>query len=407
MAKTGVLLACCALVACGSEDGVSVRGGSGAAGASSADVGDGAAGAQGFGNTSSVAPTGNQTSGAELDEDGAPVCETGMFCAPSMPDPDDCGSLTLEPDVEIIITPGNVLIVFDQSGSMGEDWAGTGGSKLQAATNALEQAFTPLQDLLTAGAIFFPTFACVPALPPPQGGAVTPIDGAGNITFRPGSDFLQAWTAKWGVAPASAGIGTPLQEAFDRADVALQDATLTGNTAVVLFTDGAPNCFPDPALTMTPTDLEVNRASAWLANGIQTYVVGLPGAGGVAVLDQIAGAGGTMTYIEPNNPAELEARLRMIAEQTVSRGFDSCLITLTPPADAPDKLHIVVDEAGLKQDVPRDLGNGAGWEITAAGDQIELMGALCDDAKDGRFDNITFEYGCVDLPALPPPKPPD
>ena len=81
----------------------------------------------------------------------------------------DLMSLRLEIELKSI---RNVLIVFDQSGSMGETWAGTGGSKLAAATNALEQAFTPLQDLLTAGAIFFPTFACIPALPPPAGGAV-------------------------------------------------------------------------------------------------------------------------------------------------------------------------------------------------------------------------------------------
>jgi hypothetical protein len=37
--------------------------------------------------------------------------------------------------------------------------------------------------------------------------------------------------------------------------------------------------------------------------------------------------------------------------------------------------------------------------------QVEIMGQLCDDAMGGRFSEITFEYGCKDLPPLPPPPP--
>lgn len=42
-------------------------------------------------------------------------CEAGKFCAPTSPDPENCGTLTLEQDVEIKRTPGNLLLVFDQS----------------------------------------------------------------------------------------------------------------------------------------------------------------------------------------------------------------------------------------------------------------------------------------------------
>jgi hypothetical protein len=34
-----------------------------------------------------------------------------------------------------------------------------------------------------------------------------------------------------------------------------------------------------------------------------------------------------------------------------------------------------------------------------------LTGRLCDDALAGRFEKVTFEYGCVDVPPLPPPPP--
>ena len=53
------------------------------------------------------------------------------------------------------VTPGNVLIVFDESGSMKEDWMGQ--SKWLAANQAMTQALTPLQDQIAlGGAIFFP-----------------------------------------------------------------------------------------------------------------------------------------------------------------------------------------------------------------------------------------------------------
>src|SRR5262249_39561770 len=157
--------------------------------------------------------------------------------------------------------------------------------KLQAAQTAIANSITTLKDSLTVGALFFPTYACLPGFPPPPGGAVTPVDGEGQIPFQPGPMFLQSWASKWGTASISLGIGTPMQEAFDRADSALQMAKLEGAIAVVAVTDGEPTCFPDPTVTMTPTDVETARAANWLmTRQIKTYVVGLPGANGVQLL---------------------------------------------------------------------------------------------------------------------------
>jgi hypothetical protein len=36
--------------------------------------------------------------------------------------------------------------------------------------------------------------------------------------------------------------------------------------------------------------------------------------------------------------------------------------------------------------------------LSANGSEVTLTGALCDDAKAGRFRNITFEFGCLTLP---------
>jgi hypothetical protein len=325
-------------------------------------------------------------------------CEVGKFCEPTSPD-GNCGSLRLESDVEIIRSPGNILVIFDQSSSMDQPWS-TGGSKLQAAQNALVQALTPLQDVITAGAIFFPTAACFGITL--EGGAVEPIEGPQQIPFQPGMQFLQSWQTHW-ANRLPFGIGTPMNEAFDRADIAIQSAMLTGQLAVIAFTDGEPNCIPDPMSTMVPTMLEPDRAADWLAKRqIKTYMVGLPGAMGVQILDQVAMSGGTMKYILPDDPAQLEMVLKSIVEETVKSGFDSCSINLMPAAEVPDELLMIVEETGAgKAQVPRDRG----WTLSADGAHVEITGPLCDQAMTGRFSSITFEYACPDVPP-PPPLPP-
>jgi hypothetical protein len=378
--------------------------GSGIAPGPSAGAGTGS-GAAGFGNAQNpgdglvpVTPIVDVSDSGPKNPDAGP-CEVGKFCGPLGPDPDNCGSLRLEQDIEVTRHPGNLLIIFDQSLSMNDPWEQT--TKIVAAQTALQNAIMTLQDSLTVGAIFFPTLGCIPGLPSV---AVDPIESANQIGFQPGAMFLQSWAAHWQAIGGALGIGTPMNEAFDRADVAIQNAKLTGNLAVVAFTDGQPNCFPDETMTMIPTKPEPDRSAGWLADKmIKTYVVGLPGAAGVDLLNQVAVSGGTMEYILPNDPAALEAKLREVVSETVKMGFDSCSINLKPAADPVEKLLMVVEENGMRSKVDRMLAVDAGWSITPDGSHVEITGKLCDDAKAGRFQSITFEYGCKDLPPLPPP----
>jgi hypothetical protein len=180
---------------------------------------------------------------------------------------------------------------------------------------------------------------------------------------------------------------------------ATQNGTLTGLTAVVAFTDGEPNCIPDGM--GGPTLPAEQHAANWLSRGIKTYVVGLPGANGAQTLTAVAQAGGTMAYIDPSNPAELEMRLREVVEETVSTGFNSCSMNLTPVPDVPDELLMIVDEPPVgEQQVERDQG----WSLDVSGGEarIEITGALCEAAMTGRFMSIKFQYACPEAP--PPPK---
>jgi hypothetical protein len=345
-------------------------------------------------------------------------CIVGQFCAPTAPDPEDCGSLTLEAEVETIEHPGNVLLVFDRSGSMSERWSGQ--TRWEAAGSAIESALTPIASKVTIGSVFFPSadpnaparcvdptgIAClfVPTLVVPGGTCgVNPITAMDQLNFAPGPEFLSRFRAANNRAPIYAPVPggfTPIKEALQVAQTALSSASLEGNTSVVLITDGDPNCEWDAAVAR-------QIVTDWRANGIDTYVVGLPGLSGMGerILNELAAAGGTGMYIPPTNAMELEQRLRQIATETVRSGFDSCEITLNPPADVPDKLHLIVKEGGMELDVARDLAADFSWNITDDGSQVSLQGRLCDDATNGRFESLRFVFGCVEVPPLEPPPP--
>ncbi|MDH5674356.1 MAG: hypothetical protein OEZ06_19680 [Myxococcales bacterium] len=364
-----------------------------------------------FGNTTSsvseVTPTGEVIAADE--------CADGERCGPTGLDPNDCGNLTLNSDAETIEMPGNLLVIFDRSGSMNQNWDTR--TKSQAAGEALQAALDPLKDLLTVGAVLFPSpdtmaqagsgctpgdFICelgglivggIAAL----GGScnVNPITSPDQLNFLPGPQFIIDFPNLWSLSSGS----TPLGDAVVMADQAIASSTFTGEIAVVIITDGEPNCGTDMN--------QVNMFAAnWLSQGIPTHVIGLPGAGGAAnLLQQLAVTGGTGSFIEPSDPAALEARLRAIVSETIKAGIDSCDITVDPPAEDPDQLHMVVMENGIEQDVPRDLAADASWSVSADGSQISLQGQLCQDAIDGRFASISFKFGCVDLPPLPPQRP--
>ena len=193
--------------------------------------------------------------------------------------------------------------------------------------------------------------------------------------------------------------GTPLGEALTAADAVLQSPTLTGHPSVVVLTDGEPGCSSGSLNTLPPM---------WLSKGIRTHVVGLPGSeSAVTTLDALAAAGGTMTHLTPNDPRELRRQLANIVSETVVSALPSCTIPLDPPAPNPQDVHVIVTQGGVRQDASRDLGTGGGWKIDAKGTEITLFGTFCDEGLAGAYERIAIEFGCVDLPPLPPPKGPE
>jgi hypothetical protein len=363
-------------------------------------TGDGKSGSSGSDDADSgSAGTPDPVADAGPVEDGS-ACVAGEVCTSDHPDP-GCSDLTLPSKPKVKMVPGNVLIIWDRSTSMTQDWNGM--PKWQAAGEALIAALMPLADQLTIGAELFPAS--------PDGMCtINPITAIDQVNFQPGPAALAALQAAgpggnptplYGVLGLSAISQTPTSEAVQAADAALAGATLAGTTAVILVTDGEPNCAWDEAQTTA-------TITSWLIQkNIQTYVFGLPGVSGngPTLLNSLAQAGGTTQYLTPADSATLQMKIHDIVAQTIVMGSDTCSIDLTPPASTPDSVQLVVEEAsmpGVEESVPHDLGAAGGWTISADGSRVELKGGVCDSAESGRFLKLSFKVGCKGIPPIPP-----
>lgn len=363
-------------------------------------------------------PTVTADAGAMMAAAGGGSAEVGEVL------PDDeptCGEQAITAERRTVLTRGNVLVVFDRSGSMEIDWGGM--PKYQAAGSAFISALAPLKDNLTVGGVFFPTVSNAPAPPaspecasgcdpfnlthwlPGPGGCcltattsslpaceVSAIESADQINFTTADAFIGALPQQWHVLNAT---GTPLEAGITRAAQAIGSRTFSDPLLVFVMTDGEPNCNTDQ-------NAVIQQVTDWKAANIKTYVIGLPGAQGAAnLLNQMAQAGGTQSYIEPRDPRELESRLRDVISANVRAGFDTCTFQLTPKTELPGKLQVVMTANGQETKYACGL-QSAECHASPTGDSVTLEGSLCQTAMSGRLDSLSFVFGC---PTVLPPDP--
>jgi hypothetical protein len=298
--------------------------------------------------------------------------------------PPECGHFVLEAKT----VPANVIVVFDQSNSMDDPFMG-GLPKWKVAKDAVTGALTPIADSLELGAVFYPTTAPKKPLaigaPTCPAYLVAPMSEAPQIPLTSGVDFLAAWEAHFD-PPWQTISSTPLTLAIEAAAaVFLAPSAPSGPKAIVVVGDGAPTCASTEDQVTAPI-LQLKQA------GISTYVIALtPGfSSKLTLLHAAAIAGGSEYARTPANVTELSTELLDIVGSTI----DKCFLTFDPPPPNADEVHLLV--SGKAGEKPIEIPEGAGWTLSDDGTSVELTGELCEAAKDGKYKELEWIFGCPD-----------
>lgn len=208
------------------------------------------------------------------------------------------------------------------------------------------------------------------------------------------------------------GLSTPTHDA-----VAFGLGQLAGleRPYLVLATDGdARVCFgcdtdcafDDPSALDRDNDDLVDRVAMAAAEGIPTFVVGVPGSQVYReVLSRIATAGGTAragcsdtgpTYCHYDLSegvdfgAALQEALAEIGEAVIACEYD---IPDNPDgAFDPTQVNVRITTDGTEETIGRDESQTSGWDYTDGETRIELFGAACERAR--AADQLDILFGC-------------
>jgi hypothetical protein len=348
---------------------------------------------------------------------GSPYQVTTLDCGPPASDAGLCGNEVLPTQQD----RPNLYFVIDASGSMSNSLTLNGPIKYSMAVDAIVGVLKLIGHRVSYGASLFPTNAgdgtCgthgIDAFKTRPGDSVTcSINGRMGDTLTKFQKFLGNWS------PIG---GTPLS-----ATLAALKPTLTalpGKTAVIVATDGAPNCNPNASCTAELCEVNIdgncsgginccdpklfpegpldcvdgdatNYALAdLLSAGIRTYVIGLPGiqAKLTAVLDSMAAAGGTARLIEPlyyeaDDAQALAETLRSIATQVAV----SCTITLDEVPPNWGQVNVYLDAT----EVPQSTGDG--WRQIDER-TLEITGSYCATLQTGNVFQVQVTAGCTTI----------
>lgn len=298
--------------------------------------------------------------------------------------------LPLEPAVP------TAMFVIDRSGSMLEDLDGrtdAGVNRWSVLETALSTVLPPLDRQLAMGALMYPHPSLVCSMP-------------SAIDLSPALDNASRLLALFS-SPLPQG-GTPTSEALSMASQHLLSLrTATAARALILATDGAPNCnasLDDDSCVCTSVPLQpprncngpihclddrrtIDTLTTIFSLQVPTYVIGLGSSLNqfAGTLDQMAVAGGVPRqgvgprYYSVANQAELTDAFGRITSQLTRCTF------LLNGLGANDTFVLLVDGV----EVPRGPN---GWEwLDEANRELALTGAACDLAAGGAAANVLVD----------------
>lgn len=308
--------------------------------------------------------------------------------------PPDAGPCVPRP-LPLVPALPTAMFVIDRSGSMLQDLDGNqdgGLSRWDVLESSLRSVLPPLDRRIALGALMYPV---------QSDGCIAPTTVELSPALNNATRLLSLFTSTGPVG------GTPTAEALSLAASHLRTLrTATSARAVILATDGAPNC--NGALMRTtcvctsppagPSNcdsashcLDDQRTFAALRDlfsmGLPTYVIGI-GSGlnqFATTLDQMALAGGVPRmgigprYYSVANQAELTDAFSRITAQLTRCTFLLNGLTLN------DTFAVQVDGVDVRQ-------GPDGWEwLDQANGELRLHGMACDRAAGGSVATVLVD----------------
>lgn len=277
-------------------------------------------------------------------------------------------------DFTLTAATPEVMLVLDRSGSMSSAFGA--GTRWSTLTSALEATLPATNEALAMGLTLFPAAGAgecrAPVAPElsPATGQVSALLSALRSTALVG--------------------GTPTADALD---VAASGFSLTRPRAMVLATDGLPNCNASlstascacPSGTSCSSSQRciddartLERLSAHADDGIPTWVIGIgDDVTGSALLDAMALAGGRPAsgahrYVSALSAAELQGAFSQLGDE-----LSACVFTSPSVPDANGSITVMLDGVF----VPQDASGTTGWAWSSVErGELVLRGAWCTKA---------------------------
>ncbi len=299
------------------------------------------------------------------------------------------------------LTPVNMVVMFDRSGSMGdtaEDPSYDPNMRWLPVGAALKSFFAdPKSAGMRANLTYFPDAANACTTSAYQTASVA-------LTDLPSNAF------KTSIEATSPRGDTPTRAALDGAITQAQaiKAAHPGEKTVIVFaTDGEPyGCGVEGSNLYAKQVQAVKDAAAAVAAvaaDIPTYVIGVGPS--VTLLNDVAVAGGTAPYlaVTVGDPSKTTADL--LAAMTAIRGqLASCDFPIPTPTDGRKidynkvKVELKPSGGGATQTIPYnpDCTGGLGWHYdnTAAPTKVDFCGGTCTAVQADAGGEVTVSFTC-------------
>jgi len=306
-----------------------------------------------------------------------------------------CGDTTITPNR----APVDIFIVLDRSGSMSysisEDCycaggvGGGAGPTCRNTTNCTDR-LTAVKSAVEQAINGNPTINWGLELYSSPGGADCSVSLSPQVPIAATSGP----TIMSELGTVTAANHTPTASAINAASLYLQTVNDGNSKAILLATDGMPNCVGGRVNSDDDMPATTDAVAGASTVGIPVYVVGMGPQESITNLSDLAVAGGTNQYYPADSAQSLSDALSAISKLVST----TCAFqTPTTPPD-PTKVYVYLDKQLINQVAnPTDDG----WTFGNTTSDIVLTGSYCSNLLAGASSTVQIIFGCADY--IPPP----